>query len=243
VVASPAFVSGTALKRDRLLGVAGATLSKEVPLAREMQRVGSGPSILWPGVVARTQAEADRIRTFSIGLNRETRDTFTGLDTVRAAQGAAAAMFPGVRASEALRSVGLLGGARLTKDAQRMLERGAGLGEIPKMTERYNAIQTDWLRFGYAVASGDVAASPEEATSEATLDLDLADIAFRRWLKRLSPSQLKWLGIYLLSLQQIGIQLEASGWMEMPEPFNRSLSAALWFVTVLVALADNSRER
>jgi hypothetical protein len=240
-MASPAFVSGTALKRDRLLGGVGASLAKEVRLAREMQRVGSGP-ILRSGVATLTQTETDRMRTFSIGLNRDVQSAFTGLDTVRAAQGAAAAMFPGIRASEALRSVNLLGGARLSKDAQRMLERGAGLGEVSKVMERYNVIQADWLRIGYAAASGDVVASAEEATSEATLDLDLADIAFRRWLKRLSPSQVKWLGIYLLSLQQVGLQLEASGWVELPEPFNRSLSAALWFVTVLAALADNSRE-
>jgi hypothetical protein len=183
-MASPAFVSGTALKRDRLLGGVGASLAKEVRLAREMQRVGSG-SILRSGVATLAQAETDRMGTFSIGLNRETRDTLTGLGTTRV-QGAAAAMFPGVRASEALRSVSLLGGTRLTKDAQRMLERGAGLGEVSKTMERYNAIQADWPRIGSAPAGGDVVASVEEAASEATFDFNLADIALRRWLRRLS---------------------------------------------------------
>ncbi len=89
--------------------------------------------------------------TFSIGLNRETRDTLTGLGTTRV-QDAAAAMFPGTRASEALRSVSLLGGTRLTKDAQRMLERGAGLGEVSKVMERYNAIQAGWMGIGSAGA-------------------------------------------------------------------------------------------
>ena len=142
-MASPAFVSGTALKRDQLLGGVGASLSREVRLAREMH---SGPrSALRSGVATLAQAEADRMRTFSIGLNRETRDTLTGLGTTRV-QEAAAAMFPGIRTSETLRSASLLGGTRLTKDMQRMLERGGALGEVSKAMERYNAIQADRMR-------------------------------------------------------------------------------------------------
>ena len=186
--------------------------------------------------------QADRMRTFSIGLNRETRDTLTGLGTTRV-QEAAAAMFPGIRTSETLRSASLLGGTRLTKDMQRMLERGGALGEVSKAMERYNAIQAGWMGIGSAGAQGDVVGSADEAASEADVDSELVDLALLGWLLRLTPSQVRWLGVCLLSLQQVGFQLEASGWVELSDPVNRSLSAALWLVTVLTAIAENSRER
>lgn len=140
-MANPASLSSTALKRDRLFGGIGASLAREA-------RFGIG-SIMRPGVATLTQAETDRLRTFSIGLDR---DALPDLQATRAAHAGAAAMFPGIRASEALRGVNLFGGARLSKDAQRILERGGGLDRLAKTMERYKAIQDSWMGIGSVAA-------------------------------------------------------------------------------------------
>jgi hypothetical protein len=185
--------------------------------------------------------EAARVRTFSIGLNRDSQAAaFTSLTATSAAQDAAAKMFPGIGASQMLRDMGLSGNTRLPDAARRILEQGGGLSGAAKAMEHYKAIQADWMEIGSAGARGD-AAPAGEAVHEAGVDSDLADLALLGWLLRLSPSQVKWLGAFLLSLQQVGVQLEASGWVELPEPVSRSLSAALWLVTILAALAENRK--